>query len=185
MKGKANLVPLWSAQAVIAGVGGAQRADGLEAPLVGRDRELRLIKEVFHTVEETRKPALFVMVGEPGVGKSRLGWEFEKYVDGLSATVKWHSGRCIAYGEGLAFFALAEAIRPRLRALVADDLSATDESPLDQAQLLELGLERYVPDQRERDWLRPQMGALLGIGPVGTHPHRPVLGLDGVPRAGG
>ncbi len=118
LKGKVDPVPLWSVQAVVAAVGGAQRADGLEAPLVGRDRELRLVKELFHGVEENRQPALLVMVGEPGVGKSRLAWEFEKYADGLTTTVRWHSGRCVAYGEGLAFFALAEAIRPRLRALV-------------------------------------------------------------------
>ncbi len=170
LKGKKDPVPLWSVQAVIAGVGGDQRADGLEAPLVGRDRELRLVKEVFHAVEETRQPALFVMVGEPGHGKSRLGWEFEKYIDGLSATVKWHSGRCVAYGEGLAFFALAEAIRPRLRALVPQEASPTDDNAQDQGRLLELGLEKYVPDEVERDWLRPRIGALLGIGSVSTHP---------------
>lgn len=168
LKGKADPVPLWSVQAVVAAVGGAQRADGLEAPLVGRDRELRLVKELFHGVEDSRQPALLVMVGEPGVGKSRLAWEFEKYADGLSTSVRWHSGRCVAYGEGLAFFALAEAIRPRLRALVHDDDWATEESAQDQDRLLELGLETYVPDEQERDWLRPRMGALLGIGSTGT-----------------
>ena len=79
MKGKVDPVPLWAVRAVVAAVGGAQRADGLEAPHVGRDRELRLVKELFHGVEETHRPALLVVDGEPGVGKSRLGWEFEKY----------------------------------------------------------------------------------------------------------
>jgi hypothetical protein len=45
--------------------------------------------------------------GGAGVGKSRLGWEFEKYVDGLAATVRWHRGRCLSYGDGVAFWALA------------------------------------------------------------------------------
>src|SRR3954467_3054244 len=57
MKGKADPVPLWAVRAVVAAVGGAQRADGLEAPLVGRDREMRLVKELFHRVEENHVPA--------------------------------------------------------------------------------------------------------------------------------
>ena len=167
MKGKADPVPLWSVRAVVAAMGGAQRADGLEAPLVGRDRELRLFKELFHAAEETGKPALFVVDGEPGVGKSRLAWEFEKYVDGLTLRTRWHSGRCVAYGEGVAFFALAEAIRGRLAAVDAN----TGNAPLDDpAELLDAGLDRYVPDLEERTWLRPRIGALLGIGSVGTFP---------------
>ena len=51
----------------------------------GRDRELRLVKELFHAAEESGRPRLVVVDGEPGVGKSRLVWEFEKYIDGLSA----------------------------------------------------------------------------------------------------
>ena len=87
MKGKAEPVPLWSVRAVVAGVGGAQRADGLEAPLVGRDRELRLVKEFFHACRgDAAGRGLLVVDGEAGVGKSRLGWEFEKYVDGFEAT---------------------------------------------------------------------------------------------------
>ncbi|HZK35721.1 MAG TPA: AAA family ATPase, partial [Aeromicrobium sp.] len=163
LKGKADPVPLWSVRAVVAAMGGAQRADGLEAPLVGRDRELRLFKELFHAVEETGKPALFVVDGEPGVGKSRLAWEFEKYVDGLTSMTRWHSGRCVAYGEGVAFFALVEAIRGRLGAVDTD----IDDDPRD---LLDAGLDRYVPDTEERAWLRPRIGALLGIGSVGTFP---------------
>ena len=56
LKGKAEPMPLWAVRAVVAAVGGAQRADGLEAPLVGRDRELRLVKELFHGAEEQRQP---------------------------------------------------------------------------------------------------------------------------------
>ncbi len=167
LKGKSDPVPLWSVRAVIAGVGGAQRADGLEAPLVGRDRDLRLVKELFHSVEETGRPSLLVLAGEPGVGKSRVAWEFEKYVDGLRGTVRWHSGRCVAYGEGVAFFALAEAVRARLRGLGPASESAGDEDPHD---LIESGLASYVPDEDERAWLRPRLEALLGTGSVGTFP---------------
>ncbi|MGN6576246.1 MAG: ATP-binding protein [Nocardioides sp.] len=166
LKGKAEPVPLWSVHAVVAAVGGAQRADGLEAPLVGRDRELRLVKELFHACVESRQPALLVMVGEAGLGKSRLGWEFEKYVDGLTMTTRWHSGRCVAYGEGMAYFALSEAVRARLRTLQPD--AEGDESAQRLADLLELGLDRYVADGSEREWLRPRLAALLGVGSTGS-----------------
>lgn len=88
MKGKVDPVPLWSVRAVVAGVGGLQRADGLEAPHTGRDRALRLVKEIFHGVEETLRPALLLVDGEPGVGKTRVGWEFSKYSDGLQSGLR-------------------------------------------------------------------------------------------------
>jgi class 3 adenylate cyclase/tetratricopeptide (TPR) repeat protein len=166
LKGKVEPVPLWAVRAVVAGVGGSQRADGLEAPLVGRDRELRVVKELFHGIEESRRPALLVVDGEPGVGKTRLGWEFEKYVDGLNYVARWHAGRCLAYGEGVAYYALAEAIRARLQGLAPEGETPGEE---DQAALLELGLDRYVKDPAERVWLAPRLGALLGIGAVGSH----------------
>ncbi len=168
LKGKADPVPLWAVRAVVAALGGSQRADGLEAPLTGRERELRLVKELFHAVDESRKPALLLMVGEPGVGKSRLAWEFEKYVDGLSLMARWHNGRCVAYGEGVAFYALAEAIRARLRSVSAG--SDSNEDATAPEALLQAGLERFVPDADERTWLGPRLGVLLGIGSVGSFP---------------
>ena len=45
--------------------------------------------------------------------KSRLSWELFKYLDGLAATVYWHRGRCLAYGEGVTYWALAEMLRGR------------------------------------------------------------------------
>ena len=114
LKGKAEPMPLWAARAVIATAGGAQRADGLEAPLVGLDRELRMVKEAYHRAEESGRASLLVVAGDPGMGKSRLGWEFSKYTDGLSTGCRWHAGKCVSYGEGVAYYALAEAVRSRL-----------------------------------------------------------------------
>ncbi len=173
MKGKTDPLPLWAVRAVVAAVGGAQRADGLEAPLIGRDRELRLCKDLFHATEAAGRPLLLVVEGDPGVGKTRLAWEFEKYADGLSGAVSWHRGRCLAYGEGVAFFALAEAIRGRLRSVdgqAGDSEGDGADRPQDEAALLDRGLDRLVPDETERDWLRPRIGSLLGIGSVGSFP---------------
>jgi class 3 adenylate cyclase/tetratricopeptide (TPR) repeat protein len=164
LKGKADPVPLWAVRAVVAKIGGNQRADGLEARCVGRDRELRLVKELFHSVEESGRTAVLIIDGQPGVGKSRLGWELYKYVDGLSRLVRWHNGRCLAYGEGVAFFALAEAIRGRLQ-------HEYDGEDTDDTRLLLLnGLDKFVPDPDERAWLEPRLGVLLGTGPGGSFP---------------
>jgi len=165
LKGKAQPIALWSARAVVAEIGGAQRSDGLEGPLVGRVHDLRLVKDLFHRVEQTQRPALLIVSGEAGVGKTRLGWEFDTYTDGLSTVVRWHAGRCISYGEGVAFYALAEAIRGRLQHLVTE--AGRGEEP-DGAAMLASGLDAYVVDQDEREWLAPRLGALLGVGATGT-----------------
>jgi len=163
LKGKAEPMPLWAVRAVVAAVGGLQRADGLEAPHTGRDHELRVVKELFHRVQDTGRPALLIVDGEAGCGKSRLAWEFEKYVDGLSDRVRWHSGRCLAYGEGVAFNALSEAVRGRLMTI-----SGQDVEEVDSQAVLDERLRQYVPDADEHAWLSPRLGVLLGFQAVGS-----------------
>jgi len=157
LKGKADPVLLWRATRVLAGVGGSQRVDGLEAPLTGRDAELRTIKELFHAAAERRVPRMVLVSGPAGTGKSRLGWEFRKYIDGLAADVWWHRGRCLSYGEGVAFWALAEMVRQRLG--IAEEDSADVA-----AGKLAAGLDRFVPDPGERAYVGVRLGRLLGVG---------------------
>jgi class 3 adenylate cyclase/tetratricopeptide (TPR) repeat protein len=156
LKGKAEPLRLWRATRVLAGVGGAQRVDGLEAPLTGRDAELRTIRELFHAAAERRVPRLVLVSGAAGVGKSRLGWEFEKYADGLADRVWWHRGRCPAYGQGVAFWALAEIVRQRLSIAEDDQQEAA-------AGKLAAGLEEFVPDPAERPYIRARLSRLLGV----------------------
>jgi class 3 adenylate cyclase/tetratricopeptide (TPR) repeat protein len=162
LKGKAEPVPLWRAERVLAGRGGAQRVDGLEAALVGRDAELRLIKELFHATVDRRTPRLVSVTGPAGVGKSRLGWELEKYIDGLASTVYWHRGRCLAYGEGVAFWALAEMARQRFGI-------AEEDPPPVAAGKLDDGLLQYVADDpTARAYIRPRLARLLGVDDPGA-----------------
>src|SRR6185503_9420904 len=93
LKGKAEPTQLWRALRVVAARGGEGRASGLEAPFVGRERELRLAKDVFHATAEEGHSHLLSVVGVAGIGKSRLAWEFEKYVDGLVEQAWWHRVR--------------------------------------------------------------------------------------------
>ena len=156
LKGKAEPVQLWRALRVIANRGGEGRAAGLEPPFVGRDRELRLVKELFHAAAEERKAHLLVGRGVAGIGKSRLAWEFEKYVDGLVANVWWHKGRCLAYGDAIAYWALAEMVRMRAR--------ITEDEPADSATAKLAGaVEQFVTDPEERAFVEPRLQQLLGL----------------------
>src|SRR5215831_7075476 len=160
LKGKAEPQHLWRATRVLAGVGGSQRVDGLEAPLTGRDAELRTVKELFHASADRRLPRLVLVAGPAGVGKSRLAWEFEKYVDGLKARVWWHRGRCLSYGDGVAFWALAEMVRQRL--------GIAEEDPGDiAAGKLAAGLEGFIPDPAEREYAGVRLSRLLGVAFAG------------------
>jgi class 3 adenylate cyclase/tetratricopeptide (TPR) repeat protein len=167
LKGKTGPTRLWRATRVLAGIGGAQRMDGLEAPLIGRDAELRTVRELFHAAAERRLPRLVLISGPSGVGKSRLGWEFEKYADGLVGQMWWHRGRCLSYGEGVAFWALAQMVRRRLSIAEEDSAGAA-------AEKLAAGLDRFVPDPDERAYVGARLGRLLGVT---------VAGDDGAPLA--
>jgi class 3 adenylate cyclase/predicted ATPase len=160
LKGKSEPARLWRPTRVLSGVGGSQRVDGLEAPLIGRDAELRTIRELFHAAAERRVPRLVLVSGPAGVGKSRLGWEFFKYIDGLAETVWWHRGRCLSYGDGVAFWALAEIVRQRL-GIAEEDLAET------AAGKLKSGLARYVADPGERAYAGVRLGRLLGVAAEG------------------
>ena len=156
LKGKAEPLRLFEARQVTATVGGARRVDGLEAPFSGRDRELRLVKELLHGTFEEGRPRLVAVMGAPGVGKSRLGWEIDKYLDGINNPVMMHRGRCLSYGDGVAFWALAEVVRGRLRILEGDPNQVV-------VARLRDGLDEYVRGADDRTWLLPRLATLLGV----------------------
>jgi tetratricopeptide (TPR) repeat protein len=156
LKGKAEPMHLWRATRVIAGRGGALRSEGLEAPFVGRDRELRMVKDLLHSSEEARSAHLISVIGIGGIGKSRLSWEFFKYIDGLRDTVYWHRGRCLSYGEGVTYWALAEMVRWRAGIQEA-------EEPASAAEKLHASVEQHLSDPEEREWVEPRLAHLLGL----------------------
>jgi class 3 adenylate cyclase len=157
LKGKAEPVPLFRALRVTAGRGGARKAGALEPPFAGRDRELRLLKELFHASAEEGKAHLVSVVGIGGFGKSRLAWELFKYVDGLATVnVWWWRGRCLAYGEGVTYWALAEMVRTR--ADIVEGEGAESARPK-----LREAIEPYITDAGELEWIEPRLAHLLGL----------------------
>jgi class 3 adenylate cyclase/tetratricopeptide (TPR) repeat protein len=162
LKGRVEPVRLFRALRVTAGRAGALKMEGLEPPFVGRDRELRFVKELFHASAEERKAQLVSVGGIAGIGKSRLSWEFEKYIDGLIDDVWWHRGRCLAYGDGVAYWALAEMVRMRCGIF-------EDEEPVSASEKLRAALTEHLTDSEERQWVEPRLAHLLGLeaAPIG------------------
>jgi class 3 adenylate cyclase/tetratricopeptide (TPR) repeat protein len=156
LKGKGGPVPAWRALRVVAQRRGAGRSSRLEPPFVGRDDELRLLVDLLHATAREAKSRLVAVTGTAGIGKSRLGSELLKYVDGLADTVYWHQGRSPAYGEGITFWALAEMVRMRAR---ISDLEAPDPA----REKLAAVVADFIPREEERRWLEPHLAHLLGL----------------------
>jgi class 3 adenylate cyclase/predicted ATPase len=157
LKGKLSPVPSWRAVRVVAQRGGTQRTDALEPPFVGRDEELRLLKDQLHAPGRDQRARLVSITGPAGIGKSRLVWELEKYMDGITENVYWHRGRSPSYGEGITFWALGEMVRRRARLTEDDDEATTRER-------IHATVAEYVPDPEERAIVQPALLTLLGLG---------------------
>jgi hypothetical protein len=123
---------------------------------VGREHELQAIIEASEASANTGHAQRVAIVGEAGLGKSRLIWEFFKYLDGIQDTRWWHQGRCLSYGEGVAYWALAEMVRTRA--------GIDEEDPPGAARVkLRETVERFVPDPRERRLVEPRLAHLLRL----------------------
>ena len=124
---------------------------------VGRDEELRLLKDQLHAADRERKLRVVAITAQAGMGKSRLAWELEKYLDGLAGPLYyWHQGRSPAYGEGVTYWALGEMVRRRARIVEGEAENATREK-------LRAALAEFVSNDDERRLLEPALGGLLGI----------------------
>ena len=165
LKGKESPVPAFRALRVVAELGGRNRAEGLEAPFVGRDDEMRQLKDQYHATARDSRTRLVSVIGPAGIGKSRLAWEFSKYTDGLVSGVWWHQGRSPAYGQGVTFWALGEMVRARCGLVEGAD-DATTRAAVAAA------LAKHVSDPAERAWIEPALLALLGVGDRGTNPEQ-------------
>ncbi len=156
VKGREQAVHAWTALRVVAGAGGARRGAGLEAPFVGREHELQTIIEAGEESARRGAAQLVALVGDAGSGKSRLLWEFFKYLDGIKEVRYWHQGRCLSYGEGVAYWALAEMVRFRARIQEEEDPAAAKDK-------LRAVVEQYVHDERERRLVEPRLAHLLRL----------------------
>ncbi len=147
LKGKAEPVPAWRLTAVIGAVG--RRARPLEAPLVGRRRPLRLLDDAFREAVEERVCHLFTILGVAGVGKSRL---VDEFVASLGDQAQVAMGRCLAYGHGITYWPVAEAIRHGAGIAERDAPGATVAR-----------LQEVLGEEPEAERIAVIVGGLLGI----------------------
>jgi class 3 adenylate cyclase len=96
------------------GVGGLRRA------FVGRDEELSLLERIYGEIEEQREPQLVTILGDAGVGKTRLLREFWDRLGGRSPEPVRRTGRCLSYGQGITYWPLAEVLKEHLGILESD-----------------------------------------------------------------
>ena len=89
----------------------ARGLPGMHAPLIGRERELDLLLALQERVVAERRPHLVTIYGEPGVGKSRLVRELLRRVDSGPEPPRVVVGRCLSYGDGVAYWPLAEILK--------------------------------------------------------------------------
>jgi class 3 adenylate cyclase/tetratricopeptide (TPR) repeat protein len=140
--------PIWAWRALGTNGSGGDRPRSVQAPLVGREAELDLLRNTYDRALRDRRAHLFTIYGEPGVGKSRLAREFTEPLEG--ATVL--PGRSLPYGEGVTYWPLAEMVK--CAAGIADD------DPLDVA--IEK-LRAFCEDEAVADLLGLASGVLEAV----------------------
>jgi len=138
--------------------GTGRRAPGFESPLVGRERELAVLRDALARLLDGQGGVL-ALSGEPGLGKTRLLAELRERTERSGATgdrAQWLEGRCVSYGEQLPYFPF--------RVLIRDWLGASpDASDAAVGELLERRLQELLPDRH--DDLRPLLGSVLALAP--------------------
>jgi class 3 adenylate cyclase/tetratricopeptide (TPR) repeat protein len=155
LKGKSAEEGVWRALR-IRGKRSEPGQSGWEPPFVGRVEELRLLKDLLHATERVGSARLVSIIGEAGIGKSRLAWEFRKYVATTAEDVYWHDGRSPAYEQRPAFWALSEMIRQRAGIQESDDA-------IRSRTRLRTAVVEFVESPEEQAWIEPRLAALLGL----------------------
>jgi class 3 adenylate cyclase/tetratricopeptide (TPR) repeat protein len=93
---------------------------GLRAPMVGRDRELELLRSIYARLAVEGRAQLVTVYGDPGIGKSRLAEEFLDWASAQSPPATVAKGRCLPYGESVTYWPLAEILKAETAVLDSD-----------------------------------------------------------------
>ncbi len=123
-----------------------------DSPFIGREIDLALLKGIFDKTVAATSPQLVTVVGEPGLGKSRIVAELFAYIDTKTELIIWRQGRCLPYGEGITFWALGEILKAHAGILESDTPNVATTK-----------LEGVLPTGEERPWFRQRLLPLLGI----------------------
>jgi class 3 adenylate cyclase/tetratricopeptide (TPR) repeat protein len=151
VKGKAEALAIWRPLRARADFG-RDVTRSHATPLVGRDLEKQLLIGTFERAAQQRSCQLVALVGEPGVGKSRLCAELFAHLEEGLELVRWRQGRCLSYGDGISFWALGEIVKAECGILESD-------TPAQAAAKLDRAVAEGDPD---RAWLLARLAPLVG-----------------------
>ena len=151
LKGKAEPVRVFHAIAPRSSLG-VDVTRGQASPFVGRTEELATLVAALDRAVAASALEFATIVGEPGLGKSRLVSQLLAHVDTHPLLVTWRQGRCLPYGSGIAFWALGEIVKGQAGILESDPASVAIAK-----------LDDVLPVGDERAWFRERLLPLLGI----------------------
>jgi class 3 adenylate cyclase/tetratricopeptide (TPR) repeat protein len=160
LKGKADPLQVWVATAVLLPAGARESDEAAAPPLVGRDRERRMLRELYDRTVTERFGQLITVVGEPGIGKTRLVGDLRDVVV-ARGDAEWLRGRCLPYGEGVTFWALGEVVKASAGILESDAREV-------RAQKLAAAIRRVEPKPGEAEWLEIRLEPLVGLAAGGV-----------------
>jgi len=152
-KGKSAPLRVWEPLGARVSIGARPLGD---APLVGRERELDLLRAAFDRARTERDPQLVTLVGVPGIGKTRLVRELERIAGSGDPPASWLEGRSLPYGAGTSFWGLGEMVKAHA-GVMETDTAAEAESKLRAA------LAALTPDTSDARWLEGQLRPLVGL----------------------
>ncbi len=158
VKGKAEPLQVWRAVGPIGPPGLEPGSVAPAVPLVGRTEELALLDELFAMSVHGPSTRLVTIVGEPGIGKTRLVQAFRAGLGAASeaGAPTWLAGRCLAYGEAVTYWPLAEVVK-------AEAGIREDDDRAEARRKLAAALAALDLDQTDRDWLEVRLAPLVGV----------------------
>jgi class 3 adenylate cyclase/tetratricopeptide (TPR) repeat protein len=154
-KGKAEPIAVWEATAARSRFG-VDVAHHARTELVGRERELSILRDAFERACHERIPQLLTLIAVPGMGKSRLVFELQQIVEADSELITWRQGGCLAYGAGIAFWALGEVVKAQAGILERDSAEET-------AAKLHAAVVGAVTTEDDARWVESHLRPLVGL----------------------
>ena len=150
LKGKSKPLAAWIATTPLARTGAELRS--FASAFVGREEELAAVQQLLGQAVADHHPKFALIVGEPGIGKSRLLAELARRLDNRPTVTSWRQGRCLPFGSNVTFWALSEIVRAAAGVLESDGVARA-----------EARLETVLPQGEDHDRLRARLRPLLGL----------------------
>jgi class 3 adenylate cyclase/tetratricopeptide (TPR) repeat protein len=154
-KGKVEPIPVREAVAAHSRFG-MDVAHEARTELVGRERELGVMRDAFERARHEHTPQLLTLVGVPGIGKSRLVYELSQIGEADPELIIWRQGRCLAYGDGVTLWALSEIVKAQAGIVEQD-------TPGDVERKLGNAVEGVLAETSDASWVESELRSLVGL----------------------